>query len=165
MNMRSLAIFAAVASFTMTAYAETVHQTLQGEAACLDAGKSAVEGKVVEVKAVAGTEKAARITGGLAQWGFVSYWFGIPTPAGKSIIRFKIFVEGETAAFTVYLHTSSEQVALEQIKIPADAKKNTFVNVDIPVDSKSEWSGIAVKKTEKSDKPGPWISSVSVVIP
>ncbi|HBC88492.1 MAG TPA: hypothetical protein DCZ94_16205 [Lentisphaeria bacterium] len=167
MKMRSLAIIAAVFSFTMAAYSESVHQTLPGEAALLNAGKSAVEGKVVEVKTVAGAknEKLARITGTLSQWGFVSYWFGIPTPAGKSVIRFRIYVEGETAAFTVYLHTSSEQVALDPIKIPSAAKQNTFVTVDIPVDSKNEWSGIAVKKTEKSDKPGPWIESVSVVLP
>ncbi len=165
MKMRNLAIFAAVMSFALIGYGETVHQTQKGEGACLDGGKSAIEGKVVEIKSVGESGKVARTLGSLAQWGYVSYWFGIPAPAGKAILRFKIYVEGETSAHSIYIYGENGQVDLAPLKIPADAKQNTFVTVDIPVDYAKEWSGIAVKKTEKSDKPSPWINSISVVLP
>ncbi len=167
MKLRSLAIIAAVFAFTMNAYSETVHQTQKGEAGCLDGGKSAVEGKVIETKELAGAEsgKVARTLGSLSQWGFVSYWFGIPTPAGKATLRFRIYVDGESSSHSIYLYGENGQADLAPLNIPADAKQKSFVNIDIPVDSAKEWSGIAVKKTEKSDKPGPWIDSIKVILP
>jgi len=39
------------------------------------------------------------------------------------------------------------------------------VNVDFPVKATDEWAGVIVKKADKSDKPSPWIDTVSAVLP
>jgi hypothetical protein len=152
------------------ALAETVHQKADADKAYASGGGagSAVEKKLMEVKPEEKAEsgKIARVAGSVQQWGFVSYWFGIPTPAGKATLRFHIYVDdGKVADFGVYKVTKSGQDFLAKLKIPADAKPKTFVDVDVPVDSKDEWSGITLKKMEKSDDPSPWIDTISVVLP
>lgn len=139
---------------------EEVHQKAQGEAPTKEKAK-------MEIKEVKGAEegKIARVKGDMNQWGFVSYWLGIPTPDGKSTIRFRIYNDGQpTSTYAVYINVDGQKF-IKKIEIPADAKANSFVNIDIPVEADAEWSGIFLKKFEKSDKPSPWIDSISVLVP
>ena len=154
----------------VSAYSEAIHQTMEGEDAYVSGGGSgsALAKGLIEVKDVPQADggKVGRVVGSAGQWAFISFWFGQPAPAGKVIVRFKIYVDGtDTAAFGVYTDLKAGQNLVTKLQIPADAKKDSFVNVDIPVDSPEEWSGLSLKKFEKSDKPGPWIDSVSVVLP
>ncbi len=160
-----IAVLALCLVASVPATAETVFQTVPGEAAVTSDGKKALAQKLIESKTLPEGE-VSRTPGTLPQWGYVNYWFGISAPAGKTVVRFKIFVDDEaTANFGAYTRVKGEQTLLGKIVIPADAPKNAFVTVDIPVDSPEEWNGISLKKIEKSDKPGPWIGSVSVVQP
>ena len=146
--------------------AESVHQTLAGEAAMTPSGAPALKEKLIEVKEAPSGEKIARPVGSLPQWGFVNYWFGIPSPAGESIIRAEIFVdETETAPYAFYIKRDSGDPIVKKIEIPADAAKNTFVTIDIPVDHNQEWNGLGLKKIAASQNPGPWIKSITIVKP
>ena len=146
-------------------YCETVHQTLRGEDAFSGEGAKAVDKKIMEIKDVPGG-KVARVVGSVPQWGYVNYWFGLPSPAGPSILRVKLFVDdSETADYAFYIKKPSGDPLFEKLQIPADAKKNGFVTIDLPVDLPQEWNGLALKKVAKSDKPSPWIDSISVVLP
>jgi hypothetical protein len=171
MKKKILTVAAAMALCLATvSFAETVHQKSEGANAYASGGGagSAVEKKLMEVKTEekADSGKIARVAGSVKQWGFVSYWFGIPTPAGKATLRFRIYVDDDAVAdFGVYRVSKSGQDFLAKLKIPADAKPKTYVTVDVPVDSKDEWSGITLKKMDNSDKPSPWIDTVSVVLP
>ena len=168
MKIQLLSLAALTLCFATAASAETVHQKANGDKAFASAGVSALDKKLVEVKdeAKADDGKITRIVGSTPQWGFVSYWFGIAAPAGKSTIRFHIYVDADPIAdFGVYRLSPSGQEFLAKLKIPADAKPNTYVTVDVPVDAKEDWSGVALKKMVASDKPGPWIDTVSVVLP
>ena len=139
---------------------EEVHQKIQGET-------PTKEKKHMEVKEVKGAEdgKVGRVKGSMNQWGFVSYWMGIPTPDGKSKIRIRVYNDGTpTASYAVYISVDGQKF-IKKIEIPADAKKNAFINIDIPVEADAEWSGIFLKKFEKNDKPSPWIDSISVLVP
>lgn len=145
--------------------AETVFQTVRGENASAPSGGTAVAKKLVETKAVDGVNMA-RVLGTTSQWGYISFWFGQTVPAGKVVIRFNVYVDDTaTAQYGVYAHLKSGQTFLDKLTIPADAKKNSIVAINIPVDQPEEWNGILLKKMESSDKPSPWIDSVSVITP
>jgi hypothetical protein len=102
----------------------------------------------------------------MGQWGFVTCWFGLPAPEGKAVVRLRLYVDDQkTAHYSLYTVNKKGQSGIGALKIPADAKAGSFVTVDVPVDAKAEWSGLAIKKTEKSNLPGPWIDTVSVVLP
>ncbi|MDF3129495.1 hypothetical protein P0Y35_09845 [Kiritimatiellaeota bacterium B1221] len=147
------------------AFSEQVHQSASGDAAYTGSGKAALDVDQVEVKTVE-NKKVARITPGMSQWGFVTYWMGIPTPSGESIIRLKIWNSGEPAAtYAVYFSSKGGQEGLGKITIPENSKANSFVNIDFPVNSEREWSGIVLKKADKQELPGPWIESVQVILP
>lgn len=136
------------------------HQKIQGE-------NPTKEKKHMEVKEIKGAEdgKVGRVKGSMNQWGFISYWMGIPTPDGKSKIRIRVYNDGQpTATYAVYINVDGQKF-IKKIEIPAGAKKNAFVNIDIPIEADAEWSGIFLKKFEKNDKPSPWIDSISVIVP
>ncbi len=148
-------------------HAETVHQTVPGKSFLLGDGSNAVAKGKAESKDVSGAKSGAvtRVKGEVNQWGFVTAWFGIPTPAGNSIVRLRVYVDKEKPAkFMVYVNTGEGQINLGELKIPADATPETFVDVDVPVKMDREWSGFTIKKAEKSDLPGPWIDQVSVIL-
>jgi len=148
-----------------SAYSETVHQTTRGEDAFAGEGAKAIDKKIIEVKEISDSGKVARVVDSVPQWGYVNYWFGLPAPAGASILRVKLYVdENETANYAFYIKKADGEL-IEKLQIPADAKPNSFVSIDIPVDLPQEWNGVALKKTDNSDKPGPWIDSISVVVP
>lgn len=162
-----LALFAIV-SLCDTAVAETVHQTVPSAKIYTGSGDNAIDKGVMEVKKVDGAtnDQVARIKGNMNQWGYVNCWFGVPAPAGKSIVRIRVFNDGQkTAKYLLYIRTSGGQHMIGPLAIPADAKENTFVDVDVPVNASDEWSGLVIKKADKSDLPSPWIDTVSVVLP
>jgi hypothetical protein len=147
------------------AYSETIHQTVTGDAAVAPDGGTALSKKLIEVKTI-GSDTVARLTGDVKQWGYVSYWFGIAAPAGKTVLRFKVYVDDTvTADYGVYARLKTGQTFVAKLVVPADAKKNAFVDIDVPVDSTDEWNGASLKKMDATDKPSPWIGSVSVVLP
>ena len=155
-------------AFAAAADAETVHQTLDGDKIHTGDGGNAVEKGKMESKKVDGAEggTVARVKGDMEQWGYVTAWFGVPTPAGGSVIRFRVWVDGEKPAkYMLYVRGKDAQSQVGELKIPADATKDTFVTVDVPVTSAAEWSGLTIKKAEKSSLPSPWIDTVSVVLP
>jgi hypothetical protein len=146
--------------------AETVHQSLAGAAAKTSTGEDAVAKKIVETKDLPSGEKLVRLSGATPQWGFVNYWFGLPSPAGPVILRVKAYVDdSETASYAFYIKREGADPLVQKLEIPATAAKNSFVTVDIPVDMNMEWNGLALKKIAASDKPSPWIESISVVKP
>lgn len=146
--------------------AESVHQSLAGVAARTSSGEEAVAKKAVETKELPSGEKIVRLTGATPQWGFVNYWFGIPSPAGPVVLRVNVYVdESETAPYAFYIKREGAEPLVEKLEIPANAARNGFVTIDIPVDLATEWNGLALKKIAASDKPGPWIESISVVKP
>lgn len=151
------------------ALAESVHQSMPGTKLYTGDGGNAVAKGQMETKKVEGAEngEVARVKGKMTQWGFVTCWFGIPAPEGKVIVRVRVYNEAgvKTAKYMLYTNGKAGQSGVGELKLPADAKENTFVNVDVPVNSKDEWSGLVIKKAEKNDLPSPWIDSVSVVIP
>jgi len=159
------AVFALMASF---AFAETVHQSVPADKFQTGDGKNAITAGAVESKTIegAGGGLVARLKGSVQQWGFVNCWFGLPAPQGKSIIRFHIYVDSDKVAKTLlYIRGQGGADMVGELKLPADAKEKTFVDVDVPVDAKEEWSGLVIKKAEASNAPGFWIQSVSVVLP
>jgi hypothetical protein len=158
----------AVAVLTTGAVAETVHQSVPGDQVSTGDGGNAVEKGQVEVKKVDGASngQVARVKGSMGQWGYVNYWFGIPAPVGKSVVRLRIYCDGQkTAKYALYMHGKSDQVWLSELKIPADVKTNSFVTVDVPANATAEWGGLTIKKTEASDAPSPWIDTVSTILP
>ena len=147
-------------------YAETIHQTVKGEAAYTGEGGSALTKKQIEVKNVPDKGTVARVVGSLNQWGYVNFWFGLPVPAGKSVLRFKVYVEdGDTAEYAIYISNSAGDPIVTKLIIPADAPKNSVVTVDVPVDVPAEWGGFAFKKMVTDNKPSIWIESISAVLP
>lgn len=143
--------------------AETVHQTSPGSAAYKGDGSNAVKSGLMETKTIKDAP-VARVTGSLSQWGFVTYWMGLRTPPGASVIRVRVFNTGEpTSGYAVYISGGSKD-SLGKLDIPAGSPANSFVNIDIPVSLEKEWSGIVIKKTTKDELSGPWIESVSVLL-
>ena len=151
--------------------AETVHQTMPGAKLYTGDGGNAVAKGQMETKKVEGAEAAggevARVKGNMQQWGFVTAWFGLPAPEGKSIVRLRVYNEaGQKAAkYMLYTRNKEGQNGIGDLKLPADAKENSFVTIDVPVTAKAEWNGLVIKKAEKNDLPSLWIDTVSVVIP
>jgi hypothetical protein len=165
-NKRSIAA-AAVLIVSGLAMAESVHQSVPANKLYTGDGGNAVSKGQMETKQVEGADggQVARIKGDMKQWGFVNCWFGLPAPEGKSVARLRIYVDSQkTAKFMLYIRTKDEQTSIGELKIPADAKEGTFVNVDVPVDSKTEWSGLVIKKADTSDLPSPWIDTASIVL-
>lgn len=168
---KNLIAIVAVLGFGMLALAETVHQSSPAEKLYTGDGGNAVEKGQAETKKVEGAESAsgqvARVKGSMSQWGFVTCWFGIPAPAGKSIVRVRIYNEAGTKTAKYFLYTRNDKGSngVGELKIPADAKDKSFVTVDVPVNATAEWSGLVIKKAEKNDLPSPWIDTLSVVIP
>lgn len=162
----SLAVILTLALHGLPAQAETVHQSLPGTAAKTSGGEDAVAKKQVDTREVPSGGKAARLAATTPQWGFVNYWFGIPSPAGPVIIRVKAFVdETDPAACAFYIKRDGAEPLVQKFEIPSDAAKNSLVTVDIPVDLPNEWNGLALKKTEAAAKPGPWIAGIEIVKP
>lgn len=148
------------------ARAESVHQSLGGEAALTSGGQDALAAKAVETKDLPSGEKVTRLVGNTPQWGFVNYWFGLPAPAGTVTLRVKVYVDDtEPGSYAFYIKRPAGEPLVKKLEIPADAAKNELATVDIPIESTDEWNGLALKKITASDKPGPWISSVSVIKP
>lgn len=147
-------------------FAETVHQRADGDAALKGDGKSAKEVLETKTDADASSGKISRVKGTLGQWDYVAYWFGVKVPAGESVLRFHIYNDGsDTASYMIYVKDANGQNMLGKLEIPADAKKDAFINVDLPVKASEDWSGVVVKKADKTDKPSPWIDTVSAVLP
>ncbi len=143
--------------------AETVHQTALGSAAYKGDGGNAVKGGLMETKTVKDVP-VARVTPSMKQWGFVTYWMGLRTPAGDSTIRIRVLnTEETTADYAVYLSGGPNE-PFGRLTIPAGTPADEFVDIDIPVSSDKEWSGIVLKKTTTESLPGPWIESVSVLL-
>jgi hypothetical protein len=154
----------------MPVYSETVHQTVEGVNANTGDGGVALAKNVTEAMttpADAGSTKVARVKSSMVQWGYITFWFGVPVPAGNVVARFKVYVDGsDTADYALYTNApNAHDTIVGHLLIPADAKKNTFVDVNVPISSTAEWSGLILKKAEVADKPSPWISSVSIVLP
>jgi len=146
--------------------AQTVHQTLKGEAAFAPSGSSAEKEKLVETKEITDIGKVARVVGSAPVWGYVNYWFGIPAPEGRSILKVDIYFDGEeTAPFAFYIKREGGEPLIKKLELPADAQKDSIVSVEIPVEMEQEWNGVAMKKIAASDKPGPWIQNISIVRP
>lgn len=159
--MKKTALLFIAAVSCMVVNAEKIHQKLPGTS--FTGKKELVESKQVKE---ATNGKVARMSGKMVQWGYVAYWFGIPAPEGKSIVRFKIYVDKTpVAAYGVYIKTENGQKFIKKLEIPEDAKPESFITIDVPVESDVEWSGLILKKFEKSDKPGPWLDTVSIVLP
>ncbi len=165
MNIRSIiTLLAAFAMSTVATYAG-IHQSTEGENAYSSAGGSALDAKLIETRDVAGAT-VARVPGSMNQWGFVNYWMGIPTPAGASTIRLRLYNDGSAAAkYILYISVNGSQKMLKPIVLPADAAVDSFIDVDVDVQADGEWSGIILKKADASTNPGPWIDSISVVLP
>ncbi len=161
-----IAVIISTAALLTPLHADTVFQTVRGENASAPSGGTAADKKLTETKDIEGGTKVARVLGSTSQWGYISFWFGQMVPAGKVVIRFNVYVDDTpTAEYGVYAHLKSGQTLLNKLTIPADAKKGSIISVDLPVDQPAEWNGILLKKMENSDKPSPWIDSVSVVVP
>jgi hypothetical protein len=147
-------------------YSETVHQTATIESALSGEGAKATDKKLIETKDLSSGEKIGRCVGSMPQWGFVNFWFGIPVPAGKATLRLKVYVDDtEPGSYALYVTQPGGDPLIKKLEIPADAKKNAFVTIDVPVDVAKEWNGLALKKIAASDKPGPWIESIQAVLP
>jgi hypothetical protein len=168
---KTLIVTVALLGFGMLALAETVHQSLPADKLYTGDGGNAVEKGQVEAKKVVGAESAggqiARVKGSMGQWGFVVGWFGVPTPAGKSIVRVRLYNEpgGKVAKYFLYTRNDKGSNGIGELKIPANTPEDTFVNVDVPVNASAEWSGLVIKKAEKNDLPSPWIDTISIVLP
>ncbi|MFA6962959.1 MAG: hypothetical protein WC205_19555 [Opitutaceae bacterium] len=143
--------------------AETVHQTAPGSAAYKGDGSNAVKSGLMETKTIKDIS-LARVAGSMNQWGYVTYWMGLRTPPGASVIRVRVFNTGEpTAGYAVYISGGSKE-SLGMLDIPAGSPANSFINIDVPVSLEKEWSGIIIKKATKDQLPGPWIESISVLL-
>jgi hypothetical protein len=147
-------------------YSETVYQTIAGST--VDAG----DGRNIETMtsaAATDSSKALRVKGAFPQWASVLFRFGPPVPTGKAVVRFKVYIDGtDTATYALYLVAPTGhdyEVGIFQIPADAEAKKNSCINVDVPINAAAEWSELLLKKTEKSDKPSPWIGSISIILP
>ena len=168
MKIVNILALAVSLSLVTSAISETMHQKVDGDSAFTGDGRKAIDKKLIETKDLpaVGDGKVARMKADFPQWGFVAYWFGVPAPAGKVILRFRVYVDGtETATYAVYVHESSTQTYLSKLEIPADAKKDSFVKIDLPVDQPGEWNAVTLKKMDSAPKPGPWINTISVVLP
>lgn len=168
--MKRLAMTAMILMAVTVLKAEKIHQKINGDAAVLQNQSSAVASGAMEVKEVKDgdrTVKVARPSGKVEQWGFVSYWMGLATPAGKAILRIRIFVDDDDPAhFSVYkISATGAHEGVKPIRIPDDAKTGSFISLDISLESAENWSGLALKKTEMTANPGPWIESITVVLP
>jgi len=164
-NSIIVALALGVAAIT-PAYSETVYQSVPGEDAVSPDGGKALDKKLIEVKSIPDNGNVARLLGSMVQWGYVNFWFGLSVPAGKVIIRFKVYVDdGATADYCAYIRTKDGQTNVGKLEIPATAAKNSFVVVDLPVEEQEEWNGLSLKKIDTSDKPSPWIGSVSIIQP
>ncbi len=162
--MKMFQMLALMAVVGMTAWAmaeDTVHQKLPAERAQVKKDK-------VEFKKIEGSNspQVMRMTPDMGQWDMATYWMGLSTPEGKSIIRLRVYNDGgETATFALYRNSKEGHVLIKKIEIPADAPKDAFINLDFPVESNTEWNGIIVKKFVKTAAPSIWIDEVSVLIP
>lgn len=143
--------------------AETVHQTAPASAAYKGDGSNAVKSGLMETKTIKDTA-LARVTGSMSQWGFVTYWMGLRTPPGTSIVRVRLFNSGETAASYGLYISGGPNESFGKLDILSGTPANSFVDIDIPVSLDKEWSGIVLKKTTSDNHPGPWIESVSVIL-
>src|SRR5690606_35940944 len=111
-------------------------------------------------------EKVARVNDSMSQWGFVTYWMGVPTPSGKSTIRLKIWhTDDPTAGYALYVSTKDGQQSLGKITVSEDTETDSFVELDFPVNLEREWSGIVLKKADTQTLPSFWIHSVQVLLP
>jgi len=151
------------------AMAETVHQKVQGTKLFTGAGGNAVAKGQMETKKVEGAEsgEVARVKGSMNQWGYVTAWFGIPTPAGECTIRFRLYNEAgeKNAKYMLYIAGQAGNSGFGELKIPQDAKENEFVTVDVSISVSTDWNGLTIKKADKTDLPSPWIDTISVILP
>ncbi|WP_269542619.1 hypothetical protein [Cerasicoccus fimbriatus] len=140
-----------------------VHQSASGSQA-YSGSNNAVTAEKMETESFDGNT-CARVTASMPRWGYVTYWMGIPTPAGTSIIKFRLYNSGEeTTTYSVYLDSNGKHEPLGELTIPADTPANSFVDVELSVYSDTKWSGITLKRTGESNGPSPWIQKVSVIL-
>ncbi len=169
MKMTLVAVAALALSFAGVAMAETVHQTVYGSKLHTGDGGNAVAKGQMEAKKVDGAASGdvARVKASMNQWGYVTAWFGLPVPQGKSIVRIRLYNEAgqKCAKYMLYIAGQSGNTGFGELKIPADTKENTFVSIDVPISVNKEWNGLTIKKVDKSDLPSPWIDTVSIVLP
>src|SRR5688572_25952405 len=114
------------------AVAERVHQTVNGDQIHTGDGSNAVAKGQMEAKKVEGAAngQVAQVKGNTAQWGYVTCWFGLPAPEGKSIARFRLYFDGQkTAKYLLYIRGKDGQTQVGELKLPADATANSFVTV------------------------------------
>ena len=145
--------------------AETVHQSIEAEDGQGGTGNGASrDNGSLEIQEVDGAT-LARVVPTFNQWAYVSYWIGIPTPAGKATVRLHVYnTEDITAKFVVYIKVEEGQKMIGEIAVPPDAPKNAFVDINLPVELTEDWSGIILKKASKESDPGPWIDNIKVIV-
>jgi len=160
---KNMLVLVLTATLTTAVFAETVHRKAEAEQIWNSEEKGHAEFKEVEG---ASGGKVARAKGSMPQWGYIAYYFDKPVPAGKSILRARFYVDKEpTSQFIFYTISQGEQKWLKKVDMPKDAKPGTFVILDFPVDSATEWNAVALKKFDNCDDPGLWLDYVSVVLP
>src|SRR5512138_3173238 len=78
-----------------TARAESIHQSVPGSKLHTGDGGNAVAKGQMETKKVDGAQSGdvARVKGTMNQWGYVTCWFGLPAPQGKTIVRIRLYNE------------------------------------------------------------------------
>jgi hypothetical protein len=161
-------LLAAVLTAAPVALAAYTQQSISCDKMFTDGGDNAIDEGQMETKEVEDAQdgRVARVKSSMNQWGYVSCWFGTPVPAGKSTVRLRIYVDGKpTARYNVYLRAKAGSILLSELKLPSDAKLNDFVDVDVPVESKEEWTGLTIKKADPSRLPSPWFDTISIVLP
>lgn len=159
MKKQVLALTAVAMVMGTSILAENVLQKTEGETVYKN--QSMLEVKEMP-KASGG--KIARIKGDMGQWGFVTYWFGSPAPAGKSTVRVRVYVDKDpTSTFALYTASKDGQKWLKKLELPKDTKKGDFVDIDIPVERDDAWSGLVVKKFVDCEDPSVWIDKVSII--
>jgi hypothetical protein len=165
MKLKALSILLALSSATLSlSAADKVHQSVEAEESKTSGGEYAINVGVMETQEKEGAT-LARAVATAGQWSFVSYWIGIPAPAGKAIVRFRVYnTTEETAKYVMYIKTEESQKMIGELAVPADAPKSAFVDVDIPVEMDVEWSGIILKKAVADEVPSVWLDSISVIL-
>lgn len=163
--MKKISILPLAAALLAPFFARAqAYQTAEAESAYKGDGSAAKQDGQLEIKTLDGAT-IARVKNSMTQWGYVTYWMGLPTPAGSSKIRFRVYKTDEPIArYLIYVKSTEGQQMVGELTLPADAENDSFVTVDIPVDSTTEWSGIVVKKASADELPSPWIDTVSVLV-
>jgi hypothetical protein len=161
--IKKILLVASILTMTAGYSLAGVHQSAAGPQAYVGGDNAVTKGKA-EVNTF-GSSTCARVKSDMSQWGYVTYWMGIPTPSGNSIIRVRLYNDGEPSAkYAAYITADGGHKGVGSIVIPEGTPVGEFVDVDLDVYSDSEWSGIVLKKMTKDAEPSPWIESISVIL-